>query len=102
MVAAFGPVIRLAPRWGRFGTVVVVSGIRFAPAEAGTFAVPCPQVSSPTDPAILTAVGACTFTARGVLLCFTFTVGNVAPGWYVIEVTGFTAGDIGQAVFFVL
>ena len=96
-VTTNAPKITLKPTSGPSGTVVTVSGSGFAPGDAGTF-TSCGPLSSPNS-AIISSSASCTFTTKGALLAFSFTVGSVASGPYVIQVTGDPVGDVGQKVF---
>ena len=96
-VTSTAPKITLKPTSGPSGTVVTVSGSGFAPGDAGTFTY-CSSLLSPNS-AIISSSASCTFTTKGALLAFSFTVGSVMPGPYVIQVMGDPVGDVGQAVF---
>ena len=107
-VTSAAPSITINPTRGIVGTVVSVSGSGFAPADVNAGIPACTSatagISSPTSTSIITATTGCAFSATGVLsqagstVPFTFVVGTVSPGPYVIQVTG-SSGDVAQATF---
>jgi hypothetical protein len=83
---------------GPTGTHVSVEGSQFLPNDAFNSAT-C-SISSPTSGSAIVG-NACSFfktTGGFVNVTGSFTVGNVAEGQYVIQVSG-SAGDSAQAVF---
>ena len=86
-----GAKISLSPASGRIGTHVLVNGTGFLPTD-GT----C-TISSPGN-IILGGTAACSIQLGTGRPGGSFTVGNVAPGQYVIQVSG-NQGDFAQAVF---
>jgi hypothetical protein len=85
-----GPTLTLSPGSGRIGTDVIVNGTGFLPTD-GTCTIYGPSSSIVTAAACSMRLG--TGNPSG-----SFTVGNVAPGQYVIQVTG-NQGDYAQFVF---
>ncbi|MGA3296134.1 MAG: hypothetical protein ABSD41_01650, partial [Candidatus Bathyarchaeia archaeon] len=75
-----GPIITLSPTSGPIGTDVVVTGSGFLPTDQSC------SISS-LSPPIITNAG-CAITSGTNATHGSFLVGNVAPGQYVIEVTG--------------
>jgi hypothetical protein len=89
-----GPSITLTPNAGRIGIRVAVNGTGFSFADTSC------TLSSPTSGSA-TLNPACSINAGTGIVKGNFTVGNVAPGSYVIQIRGST-GDFAQAVFVVL
>ncbi len=88
-----GPQIILTPASGEAGTSVAIEGGFFSPSDTTC------TISSPGSSAV-TGAGCALFTTSTSVKNVTgsFLAGNVAPGQYVIQVTGNT-GDFAQAVF---
>ncbi|HUO41759.1 MAG TPA: hypothetical protein VMU35_02200 [Methylomirabilota bacterium] len=85
-----GPKLSLSPGTGAIGTHVLVNGTGFLPTDNTC------TISGPGS-AIVLAAG-CSIQAGTGTPGGSFTVGNVVPGQYVIQVTG-NGGDFAQAVF---
>ena len=86
-----GPTLTLSPGSGRIGTHVLVNGTGFLPTDTSC------TITSPTSGFIL--VAACSIQAGSGIISGSFTVGNVPPGQYVVEVDGSPGADFAQAVF---
>jgi hypothetical protein len=84
-----GAKISLSPASGRIGTHVLVNGTGFLPTD-GTCTI--------SGNIILGGTAACSIQLGTGKPGGSFTVGNVAPGQYVIQVSG-NQGDFAQAVF---
>jgi hypothetical protein len=87
-----GPKITLTPSIGRIGTDVVVTGTGFLPTDTTC------TITSPSTPNFVTVAG-CSVQAGTGKISGSFTVGNVVPGQYVVEVDGVPGSDFAQAVF---
>jgi len=83
--------LMLQPTSGPVGTVITVSGSGFASND-----IACVVTSTPSG--MVTNSGPC-IVSNGVLTPFKFTVGNVAPVSYLIQVKGTAKFDITQATF---
>jgi len=89
-----GPVLNpLVPPSGPIGTSVSFSGFSFLPTDNTC------SVSSPSFAGLI-IVPACVKVAGSTTVSGSFTVGNVLPGEYVVQVTG-NGGDFGQTIFIV-
>jgi len=86
-----GPTLTLRPGSGRIGTHVLVNGTGFLPTDTTC------TITSPSAGFIL--VAACSIQAGSGIVGGSFTVGNVPPGQYVVEVDGSPGADFAQAVF---
>ena len=87
-----GPRLTLNPSSGRIGSDVVVSGTGFLPTDTTC------TITSPTLAGVITGA-ACSIQIGSGKVSGSFTVGNVPPGQYVVEVDGTPGGDFAQAVF---
>jgi hypothetical protein len=87
-----GAKIFLFPPSGRIGTHVLVNGTGFLPTDRTC------TISSPSGNVILAGTAACSIQLGTGHPAGSFTIGNVNPGQYVIQVTG-NQGDFAQAVF---
>jgi hypothetical protein len=87
-----GATITLSPATGQPGFHVAVNGTGFLPTDSAC------TVSSPGSPAVLPGSQACVLYQVGNgKVASSFTIGNVLPGQYVIQVTG-NQGDFAQAL----
>ena len=86
-----GPTITLSPTAGRIGTEVTVTGSGFLPTDTSC------TITSPSSSMI--TIAACSVRAGTGKISGSFTVGNVGPGQYVVEVDGSPGADFAQAVF---
>lgn len=86
-----GARIGLSPATGQPGTQVSVQASGFLPTDTTC------TISSPTPNVILTGTVACAIQAGSGTPHGGFTVGNVLPGQYVIQITG-NQGDYAQAI----
>ena len=87
-----GPSITLNPGSGRIGGHVLVNGTGFLPGDTSC------SITSPTTSSFIT-FAACAINAGTGTPSGSFTVGNVAPGQYVVRITGSPGSDFGSAVF---
>jgi hypothetical protein len=93
--------LMLQPSSGPVGTVVTVSGSGFASDDIACVVTSTPSgMVTNSDPCIVSngqpnSNGA----SSGVLTPFKFTVANVEPGSYLIQVKGTSESDIAQATF---
>jgi hypothetical protein len=90
-----GPQIGLSPATGPTGTQVSVRGTGFLPIDNTC------TVSSPSSGVILLGTSACSIQIGTGLPIAGFTIGNVPPGQYLIQVTG-NHGDYAQAILSVM
>jgi len=81
----------LSPATGQLGSHVLVIGSGFLPTDTTC------TISSPTHNVILAGTVACVIQAGSGTPQGSFTVGNILPGQYVIQVTG-NQGDSAQAL----
>ncbi len=86
-----GATITLTPAIGRPGTDISFLGSGFLPTDTSCV------VSSPGSGAVMVGTQACVIHAGKGTVNGSFTIGNVLPGQYVIQVTG-NQGDFAQAV----
>ena len=86
-----GPKIGLSPATGKPGTHVLVNGTGFLPTDFNC------AVAAPGSGAILGGTQACVIRPGTGLVNASFTIGNVLPGQYIIQVQG-SGGDIAQAI----
>ena len=86
-----GATLTLSPGSGEIGTHVLVNGTGFLPTDHAC------AISSPTS-GFITAQGCAVVYGSGVT-GGSFTVGDVLPGQYVVQVTGSPGTDYAQAVF---
>ena len=86
-----GAKLSLSPASGRIGTHAMVNGTGFLPTDHTC------TISSPSG-LILAGTAACSIQLGTGIVGGSFTVGNVNPGQYVVQVTG-NQGDYAQAVF---
>jgi len=86
-----GPSITLTPASGQIGTKVNVTGSGFSFSDT-TCSITSPSLSG------VVVTPACVIDAGTGIVRGNFTVGNVAPGSYVIRVTG-SSTDFAQAAF---
>ena len=90
------PTLFLNTTSGPIGTHVNFKGVNFTLGDTSC------SVSSPTSSAIVIAA-ACVMVQNSTHVLAnvngSFTVGNVPPGQYVIQVTGSPIGDFAQAIF---
>src|SRR5208282_2506965 len=87
-----GATITLSPATGQPGIHVAVNGTGFLPTDTSC------TVSSPGSPAVLPGSQACVLYQVGNgNIASSFTIGNVLPGQYIIQVTG-NQGDFAQAL----
>ena len=77
-----GPAIRLSPATGAPGTHVLVNGTGFSLVD-----INC-AVAAPGSGAILPGTQACVIRTGTGLVNASFTIGNVLPGQYIIQVQG--------------
>lgn len=87
-----GPAIFLSPATGRPGTHVLVNGTGFLPTDT-TCSLSSPSSSNP----ILSGTASCVVRSGSGIVNASFTIGNVLPGQYIIQVTG-SGGDSAQAI----
>jgi hypothetical protein len=88
-----GPVIRLFPKFGPDGTHAFFNGTGFSFTDTSCV------VGAPSSAAILGGTQACVIRAGSGIVNGSFTIGNVLPGHYVIQVCGSPLGDFAQAIF---
>ena len=86
-----GPAIFLTPATGQPGAHILVNGTGFLPTDTQ-----CVLTSSAAN-VILPGTAACVIRAGSGLANASFTIGNVLPGQYVIQVTG-NQGDSAAAL----
>lgn len=86
-----GARVGLSPATGQLGSHVLVIGSGFLPTDTTC------TISSPTHNVILAGTVACVIQAGSGTPQGSFTVGNILPGQYVIQVTG-NQGDSAQAL----
>jgi len=86
-----GAQIGLSPATGQPGTEVSVQASGFLPTDTTC------TISSPTRNVVLAGTAACVIQAGSRTPHGGFTVGNVLPGQYVIQITG-NQGDSSQAI----
>ena len=86
-----GPAIFLSPATGQPGAHVLVNGTGFQPTDFNC------AVAAPGSGVILSGTQACVIRPGTGLVNASFTIGNVLPGQYIIQVQG-SSGDIGQAI----
>lgn len=84
------PSVTLTPNAGSAGTIVSISGIGYSSTD----------VSCSVGGSVVTS-GACTINSLTGIASGSFVVGNVAPGSYLVSVSG-SSGDSAQATFNVL
>ena len=87
-----GAHLTLSPGSGRIGTHVLVNGTGFLPTDHSCI------ISSSSGAFILAGSAACAVQLGTGQTGGSFTVGNIAPGQYLVQVTG-NQGDFAQAVF---
>lgn len=86
------PQMGLSPATGSPGRQVSITGAGFLPIDNTC------TISSPSSPyVILSGVAACVIQVGSGLPTGGFTIGNVLPGQYVIQITG-NQGDFAQAL----
>ena len=85
-----GPTLTLNPTRGRIGTDVVFSATGFLTTDTTC------TITSPSTGVVLG--GACSIALGSGAPTGSFTIGNVLPGQYLIEVDG-NGGDFAQSVF---
>jgi hypothetical protein len=86
-----GPSITQSPATARAGAHVTVNGTGFLPTDTLC------TISSPGSSAVLTGTQACAIQSGTGVTGGSYTIGNVLPGEYVIQVTG-NQGDFAQTV----
>jgi hypothetical protein len=86
-----GPAITLKPTTGLPGASIIVNGTGFLPTDTSC------AIGAPGSGAILGGTQACVITVGTGAINASFTIGNVTPGEYVIQVTG-NGGDSAQAI----
>jgi hypothetical protein len=93
--------LMLQPSSGPVGTVVTVSGSGFASIDIACVVTSTPSgMVTNSDPCIISNGQPNSNSASsGVLTPFKFTVGNVEPGSYLIQVKGTAEFDVAQATF---
>ena len=87
-----GPAIRLYPTTGQPGAHVVVNGTGFLPTD--TFC----GIGAPGSNAVLPGTQACVVHAGSGVVNGSFTIGNVSPGQYVIQIQAGPGNDVAQAL----
>ncbi len=100
-----GPVIKLIPSSGRTGAHILVNGTGFLPTDTSC-TVSAVGLDSNGHSPLLAGTAACGINVGSGIVNGSFTIGNVLPGEYVIEITGCggnngcfpSAGDFAQAV----
>ena len=92
LIASPGPgVTHGLPESGPAGTHVNVSGSGFLPTDTTC------SITGPGSGVVTAA--ACIKTKGSTTISGSFTVGNVVPGQYIVQVTGSAGGDFAQAIF---
>jgi hypothetical protein len=86
-----GARVGLSPATGQSGTHVSVTASGFLPTDTSC------TISSPTYNVVLAGTVACAIQAGSGTPYGSFTVGNILPGQYIIQVTG-NQGDSAQAL----
>jgi hypothetical protein len=86
-----GAQVGLSPATGQPGTDVSVTASGFLPTDTSC------TISSPTHNVLLPGTVACVVQAGSGTPHGSFTVGNILPGQYVVQVTG-NQGDSAQAI----
>ncbi len=86
-----GPSIILTPATGPVGIHVNFSGVGFLPTDTTC------AVTSPGSGLVIGA--ACVKQSGSTTVTGSFSVGNVLPGQYIVQVTGQNGGDFAQAIF---
>ena len=86
-----GAQIGLSPATGQPGAQVSVEATGFLPTDTTC------TISSPTQNVVLTGTAACVIQSGSGTPHGGFTIGNVLPGEYVIQITG-NQGDSAQAI----
>jgi hypothetical protein len=85
------PQMGLSPASGPAGRSVSISGAGFLPIDNTC------TISGPSSNVILPGTAACVIQVGSGIPYGGFTIGNVLPGQYVIQVTG-NEGDFAQAI----
>jgi len=86
-----GAQVGLSPATGQPGTHVLVTASGFLPTDTRC------TISSPSHNVILAGTVACAIQVGSGTPYGSFTVGNILPGQYIIQVTG-NQGDTAQAL----
>ncbi|MGA2625427.1 MAG: hypothetical protein ABSF63_00005 [Candidatus Bathyarchaeia archaeon] len=100
-----GPAIKLSPATGQPGTHVLVNGTGFLPTDQSC-TISAVGLDANGHSPLLSGTAACVIRAGSGLVNASFTIGNVLPGQYIIEITGClgnngctpSAGDFAQAL----
>ncbi len=100
-----GPVIKLSPASARTGAHILVNGTGFLPTDTSCTVSAVGFDANGHSP-LLSGTAACVISVGSGIVGGSFTIGNVLPGQYVIEVTGCrgnngcfpSSGDFAQAV----
>ena len=79
------------------GTHILVNGTGFLPTDTSC-ALGAPGGTGVIDP----GTQACAIEVGTGIVNASFTIGNVTPGQYVIQITGYSGGDSAQAIVYVI